>query len=83
MHLGNVVSCDKTTLDGKPAGPLQNSSLLELALKWLRADLQERGERSDRVKWDDIADSVMTSGPLERNKEDGFAKYFAVSRART
>lgn len=39
----------------------KNSVLLELALQWLRRDLKERGERGDKIKWDDIRDLVMNA----------------------
>lgn len=38
-----------------------NSVLLELALQWLRQDLKARGERGDKVRWEDIRDLVMNA----------------------
>lgn len=38
----------------------KNSVLLELALQWLRRDLQERGERGERIKWSEIRDKIMS-----------------------
>lgn len=40
----------------------KNSVLLELALQWLRQDLKERGERGEKIKWEEIRDLVM-NGP--------------------
>lgn len=78
MHLGKVVSVEEYKQLQSVGG---NSGLLELALSWLSEDLNDRGERSDKITWNDIKDSIE-DGPLEKNKEDGFAKYFAQSRAR-
>lgn len=39
----------------------KNSVLLELALQWLRQDLLERGERGEKIKWEDIRDRVMNA----------------------
>lgn len=36
----------------------RNGILMELAVQWLKRDLEERGERTDRIKWDDIKDTV-------------------------
>ena len=60
----------------------RNGYLLELALEWLGKDLEERGVRAKKPKWEDIEKETFESMPLERNAEDGFAKYFRASRAR-
>lgn len=92
MHLGKVVSVESHDLetaltasnDSNENGKRlrKNGYLLELALKWLRQDLEERGARQKKPKWEDIEKEVLEQAPLERNKEDGFAKYFKASRAR-
>jgi len=90
MHMGKVVSVESHDLEtalGDTANDngkrlRTNGYLLELALKWLRADLEERGARQKKPKWEDIEKDMLEHAPLERNSEDGFAKYFRASRAR-
>jgi CCR4-NOT complex subunit CAF16 len=87
LHLGRMVSVEsfEDAVKGKTAerSPLfnGNSPLLELALKWLVDDLEARGERGEKLKWDDIKGQVL-EGALEKNQENGFDKYFKQSRAR-
>jgi hypothetical protein len=78
MHMGRVLSVDEYQQGFE--GLWKNSSLLELALGWLRADLQDRGQRQDKIKWEDIEPEVLDHGGLEKHKEGGFETYFAGLR---
>lgn len=88
MHLGKILTVqdhsleevEKASVDGKRVR--RNGYLLELALEWLGKDLQDRGQRAKKLKWEDIEKETFDNAPLERNAEDGFAKYFKASRAR-
>lgn len=80
MSLGHILSVSPTReLIGTDTGV---DSILKLALNWLQEDFRKRGTRKQKPTWDEIAPQVMANGPLERNTSDGFAKYFATSRAR-
>ncbi|CAN6622493.1 hypothetical protein TRVA0_009S00430 [Trichomonascus vanleenenianus] len=81
MHLGEINSIEKYELT-QTLTETGNSPLMELALSWLKQDLKKRGERTEKLKWDDIRDEVIAHGPLEHHKEDGFDAYFRASRAR-
>lgn len=88
MHLGKILTVqehsledvEKANAEGKRVR--RNGYLLELALEWLGKDLEERGKRAKKLKWEDIEKETYDNAPLERNAEDGFAKYFKASRAR-
>lgn len=82
MHLGRMLSVESYNAAIKRvSGNTGNSALLELALKWLDDDLRARGERTEKLIWDDIKDDILDNA-LEKNKENGFDKYFRQSRAR-
>lgn len=85
MHLGKILSVesfDNAIREIRSEIPLVNgnSPLLELALKWLQQDMEVRGERGEKLKWDDIKNDM--GGALEKNTENGFERYFRQSRAR-
>lgn len=85
MHLGKVLTVQDHNLDGVDLSGKRvrtNGYLLELALEWLGKDFEDRGHRTKKPKWEDIEKEEFEKGPLERNGEDGFAKYFKASRAR-
>lgn len=74
MHLGKIITVESYN---------SNMNLLQLALNWLTKDLEDRGIRKEKIKWQDIEQQAMDHGPLEKNKEGGFEKYFKASRGRT
>lgn len=94
MHLGRILTVDEHDLEkalaeeeseegGRFKRARKNGYLLELAVEWLTSDLKDRGKRQKKAKWSDIEKEVFESGPLEKNEEDGFDKYFKASRARS
>lgn len=88
MHLGKILTVqehkpeDDTQLASTAGGKRlrSNGYLLELALEWLGKDFEDRGKRVKKQKWEDIAKETYANAPLERNSEDGFAKYFKATR---
>ncbi|KAK9465564.1 P-loop containing nucleoside triphosphate hydrolase protein [Lipomyces arxii] len=87
MHMGRMINSGKTSdimsefLRHNPeiAVPSfnKNSALLNLALKWLQDDLNDRGKRENvhRLKWSDISQNEKSDGL------SSFEAYFKFSRA--
>lgn len=85
IHLGKVIIVKEHSItddDMSSSRVRRNGYLLELALEWLGKDFEERGKRAKKIKWAELEKETFDSAPLERNSEDGFAKYFKASRAR-
>lgn len=61
-----------------PTSHASNSSLLEMALEWLRQDVEIRGARADaqKLRWEDLA-ADATLGGVDASK---FTDYFKVTR---
>ncbi|KAK9474010.1 P-loop containing nucleoside triphosphate hydrolase protein [Dipodascopsis tothii] len=83
IHMGAVLSMRPVTEEPeleevRASGSSSNSALLQLALKWLTADLADRGRRDSvvKVKWSDVAPEALTGGLTK------FDEYFKFSRAR-
>jgi len=80
IHDGRVLSADtmeNTLANNKDKCTGQRGSqLLEIALDWLKSDLQDRGSRKPKRKWNDVAADL----DLQLDHTENFPSYFKFSR---